>query len=115
MADKLYKFHWYCGRMGDVEGVFVADEDVVTKCIGRFCYLGEVLGKHSEVRGTLDAEDMTVLTDDQDFIAKAVDFGLVPMGHNPIDAIIEWAYEQLEDWDFIRSIGLEVPEDAETQ
>lgn len=112
MAEKLYRFYWDCGRGGDEMSTFVADSDLVEKCIGRFCYLGEILGKHSEVQGTLDADDLSILTDDADFIAKAKDYGLVPSGPNPIERIIDWAYEQDEDWDFIRSIGLEVPKDV---
>jgi len=66
----LYKFHWDCGRMGEVEGLFIADPIEVHAAIGKEVYLGEVLGKHSDVYGTLDEEDLTVLSEDQEFVAK---------------------------------------------
>lgn len=84
MAEKLYRFHWDCGRMGDVTGIFVADEAKVVEAIGKCVYFGEILGKHSEVQGTLTSDDLTVLTGDADFIAKAKAYGLVPSGYNPL-------------------------------
>lgn len=50
---KLWKFHWDCGRMGDVEGLFVWPEEEAEASIGSEVYLGEVLGKHSDISGTL--------------------------------------------------------------
>lgn len=67
---KLYKFFWDCGRQGDLTGTFVATTEEVDKAIGKAVYFGEVLGKHSEIYGTLDEKDLKVLTDDQDFIEK---------------------------------------------
>lgn len=84
MAEKLYRFSWDCGRMGDVTGIFVVDEDKVAEAIGKNVYFGEILGKHSEVQGTLTSDDLTVLTDDAEFIAKAKAYGLVPTGYNPL-------------------------------
>lgn len=67
---KLYRFSWDCGRAGEVEGVFIADAETVTKAIGSSVYFGEILGKHSEVYGTLEEKDLKVLSDDQEFITK---------------------------------------------
>lgn len=53
---RLYKFYWDCGRQGDVEGLFFADEETVNKSIGSQVYFGEILGKHSEVYGTLEED-----------------------------------------------------------
>ena len=50
----IYQFHWDCGRMGDIAGLFVASKQDVQDAIGKEIYFGEVLGKHSEVYGTLD-------------------------------------------------------------
>jgi len=87
--QKLYKFQWDCGRMGSVEGLFVADEGEVAAAVGKEVYFGEILGKHSDVSGTLDAEDLTVATDDQDFIVKLV--GIIGTttisGYNPLSYI----------------------------
>ena len=82
---KLYRFHWYMGRQGDVMGTFVAEEEAVKAAIGKLVYFGEILGKHSDVHGTLSEKDLTVLTDDQDFIAKCAKYGLAGTGYNPLD------------------------------
>ena len=87
--EKLYKFYWDYGRMGDVEGVFAADEKEVAAAIGKRIYFGEILGKHSEVFGPLNTDDLDVLTDDQEFIAKAKKYGLVPTGYNPLSYLPE--------------------------
>ena len=86
---KLYRFQWDCGRNGVVEGVFSADDDMLESSIGKRVYFGEILGKHSEVHGTLDNDDLEVLTDDQEFIAKAEEYGLVPIGYNPLSYMVE--------------------------
>lgn len=93
---KLYQFYWDVGRMGDVEGLFVADETVVQRAIGQEIYFGEILGKHSEVHGTLDAGDLTVKSDDQDFIDKLVEIiGSTEIsGYNPLQYLPE---EEEED------------------
>ena len=44
MAKKLYKFHWDCGRQGDLEGMFIADEQAVADAIGKEAQFGEALG-----------------------------------------------------------------------
>ena len=84
--NKLYRFSWDCGRGGDVEGVFAAEESAINDAMGKQVYFGEILGKHSEVYGTLEADDLTALTDDQDFIAK---FQAIvgKVGYNPLDYI----------------------------
>ena len=85
---KLYRFHWWCRRHGDLRGLFVAEESDVEQCIGKDVSFGEVLGKHSHISGTLDREDLEVLTDDATFIDQAERFGLIPSGHNPIPRIL---------------------------
>lgn len=89
--QKLYKFAWDCGRMGSVEGLFVANETDVAAAIGKEVCFGEILGKHSEVCGTLTEDDLTVATDDQDFIAKLVGIlGTTSIsGYNPLSYLSE--------------------------
>lgn len=85
---KIYKFYWDCGRQGSVEGIFVATQEEVEKAIGNYVYFGEILGKHSDIGGTLDSEDLTVVSNDQDFINKYVDiFGADGTGYNPLHYI----------------------------
>lgn len=56
---KLYKFYWDCGGQGNVEGIFIAEEKEVKEAIGKEIYFGEILGKHSEVYGILEKEEIT--------------------------------------------------------
>ena len=43
----LYKFHWNCGGMGDLDGVFFATQKEIS----------EIIGKHGEVFGKVKAKD----------------------------------------------------------
>lgn len=90
---KLYKFHWDCGRQGDLEGVFIATEKKVSESIGKNAYFGEALGKHSEVYGFLEVGDFSVLSDDQTLIEKLLSIsnfqGGTINGWNPLCYIDE--------------------------
>lgn len=84
----IYKFYWDCGRMGDLDGIFVAEKKDVAKVIGKNVYFGEVLGKHSEIEGTVEKGDIELLSDDQDFIKKFVKImgtDSTVSGYNPLD------------------------------
>lgn len=84
---KLYQFNFSCGRMGSLEGIFIAESSEVEALIGKEIYFGEVLGKHSEVSGLLEESDLQVLTDDQDFIEtfeRVLWTGTIS-GYNPLD------------------------------
>jgi hypothetical protein len=84
MAKKgIYKFYWNCGRMGDLSSVFVAAADAVAAAIGKEVYFGEVLGKHSEVGGTLAAEDITLASDDPSAVSVVESLKL-SVGLNPL-------------------------------
>ena len=85
---KLYRFCWPQHRGGDVGGLFVEDSDVVENAIGSNVYFGEICGKHSDVYGTLDEEDLTVVSEDQEKISWLVDIlGRSISGYNPFDYI----------------------------
>lgn len=84
----IYKFHWDVGRMGNLNGLFIAEKDDVEKIIGSHIYFGEVLGKHSEVYGDLNEEDLEMKTDDQEFISKLqkiLNVESTISGYNPFD------------------------------
>jgi len=84
---KLYKFFWDCGRMGEMEGLFVADDKIVADTIGKELYFGEVLGKHSEIYGTLKKKDLTIISEDQEkinWLADTVQSYSIS-GWNPLD------------------------------
>lgn len=87
MSKVIAKFHWDCGRMGDVDGLFIADKSKLESANGEHVYFGEILGKHSEVYGDLDESAITILTEDQDFIAKFIEImgdGTIS-GYNPLE------------------------------
>lgn len=71
---KLYRFYEDCGRMGSLSGVFVREEQDVATLLGKEIWLGEVLGKHSDISVTIDKDSIKELTDDQSFIEKFEEF-----------------------------------------
>lgn len=82
---KVYSFYWDCGRMGIVEGLFVADDATVKQAIGNRVYFGEILGKHSEVYGTLEENDLQELSDNPDVVAFVEEHASI--GYNPLHYI----------------------------
>ena len=84
MSKVLYSFYVYCGRMGDLEGVFVATQEKVDKLKGKTVYFHEVLGKHSEIEVTLSDENLTMKSTDEDFIGKLIDLLGYPAEHDTI-------------------------------
>lgn len=88
---KLYRLDWNYGRMGSVQGLFVADEENVKEAFGKTVYFGEVLGKHSDVSGELDKEDLEIVSEDEVFITKLVEvIGKTNIsGYNPLDYLEE--------------------------
>jgi hypothetical protein len=91
MSEKyLYKFYWDCGRNGEIEGLFIATETEVTEAIGNQVYLGEVLGKHSEVYGTLEECDVKKVDVSYATLAELEDkFGDTISGYNPLEYLSE--------------------------
>ena len=77
------------GRGSDIIGLFVSDEGTIAAALGKEVGLGEANGKHSDVHGPLEAGDLTIVTDDQDFIEKAEAYKLVPVGWNPLEYLSE--------------------------
>jgi hypothetical protein len=64
MAIKVYKYYEDFRRMGNLTGLFLADEDDVAAAQDQEVYLGEVLGKHSEVIGTIDSRTVVLASED---------------------------------------------------
>jgi len=92
---KLYQFYWDCGRQGNLDGLFVAEDKELQSAIGKELYFGEVLGKHSEVYGTLEDNDISVVSEDQEKIEWLVSIlGTSISGFNPLEYIQE---QELED------------------
>lgn len=85
---KLYKFCWDCGRQGYVEGMFIADEKEVKDAIGQEVYFGEILGKHSEVYGTLEEGEMKEVEVSEKTIEEMEKvIGTTISGYNPLHYI----------------------------
>ena len=83
---KIYKWYLDCGRMGTLDGIFIEDDAIVDAAIGKKYYFDEPLGKHSEVSGELVADELTVLSDDQEFIEKFEKImSKTPSGFNPLE------------------------------
>lgn len=66
----LVAYDEYMGRMGSIEGLFIAKQSWLDASYNKEVRLGEVLGKHSDVWCTLDRENFTILSDDQELISK---------------------------------------------
>lgn len=92
---KLYEFYWDCGRSGHVEGLFIEDSQLVKESIGKDVYFGEILGKHSEVYGTLDEEDLKVISEDEEKIEwlESTMGGKTISGSNPFNYIDDGVWE----------------------
>lgn len=80
----LYRMTWGAGRAGTLHGLFTATDEEVKAAIGREIYFGEVLGKHSEVYGELDAKEVVLVTDDADFVKKFDEYKCAS-GYNPLE------------------------------
>lgn len=85
---KIYNFYWDCGY-GVIDSLFVADEKDVEDAIGKEINFGEQLGKHSEVCGILEDEDIYyVFSEDEDkdfdkIVERMESIGWI--GYNPLD------------------------------
>jgi hypothetical protein len=81
---KLYRFRWNADRGGSLTGIFVASPEAIEEAIGEVAYFGEVLGKHSCVRGVLDRGDISEVECSEGF---AEEFARIvrSVGYNPLD------------------------------
>lgn len=82
----LFKMNFDCGRMGNLEGVFIADTEDVEYLIDNHIsvYFGEVLGKHSEISGEVCRDEIKMITTDENVIGIVQEHGL-ESGYNPFD------------------------------
>lgn len=85
----LYEFYWDCGRQGYLGGLFIEDVEVVRNLVGSKLYFGEVLGKHSEIYGTWDENDVKLISDDQGKIEwlQGLMKGKTISGFNPVEYV----------------------------
>lgn len=99
MKKILVKFYWDCGRMGSLDGLFVCTEKELNEAFGQRLYFGEVLGKHSEIYGTFEKKDATIVSDEDDkitWLLTVMDREDTISGYNPLKYLPEI---ELEDED----------------
>ena len=86
----LWRLNFDCGRMGSVRGLFVATDSEVSDIMGKSVYFGEVLGKHSEIHGTIDTGEITKVDLDSETVDKVSKvLGTNWSGFNPFDYLEE--------------------------
>lgn len=86
MSKAIYQMKFDCGRQGSLSGIFIADTAAMDELIKsrREVYFGEVLGKHSEICGRIESDEITCISAEADLVAR---FELLDMatGYNPFD------------------------------
>lgn len=93
----LWRFYWDCGRQGNLEGLFVATENEIKEVIGKDVYFGEVLGKHSEIYGTIEENDIKKIDLDYKTVEKVEKvLGDTWSGFNPFE-YVEYECGKCED------------------
>ena len=80
----VFKMNVDCGRMGNLEGVFIAEKEDVENLrkSGIQVYFGEVLGKHSVIYGKIDDSEITFVSDAPEVVSVIESNGL-ESGFNP--------------------------------
>ena len=87
----LYKMNLDCGRHGNLQGIFTAEDEDVEILIKHEIevHFGEVLGKHSDVGGYIPREEITKITNDEKVIELFEQYQL-QSGYNPFDYSLRW-------------------------
>lgn len=84
---KLWKFKWY-SSYSFIGGLFKATDEEVENLIGKTVSLGEADGKYSEVYGTVERDDIQLVSDNPVVVEAIPNFG-----YNPL----EYLYEEDEE------------------
>ena len=82
----LYKLDIERRRSSNITGIFVEQSDYVDYLIKSKIevHFGEIEGKHSDVYGSIDAKDISLITQDENVIKIVQEYGL-ENGINPFD------------------------------
>ncbi len=96
----IYKMEVDCGRMGSLSGIFIADTEEVKALIETKVeiYFGEVLGKHSEIFGTINEDEIVLVTDDITIVDIFEKYGMAT-GHNPFEHLDEDWLDNINEYD----------------
>lgn len=85
----IAKFFWDRGRSGSIDGLFIAEKSEIQSAVGQHIYLGEVLGKHSDVYGDIGEGDITIISEDSTVVEVLLNLfedGTIS-GFNPLEYI----------------------------
>ncbi|RJV96820.1 hypothetical protein DWW15_12945 [Subdoligranulum sp. AF14-43] len=77
---KLWKFEWD-SDYAFIGGIFKATDEQIKNAIGKTIYLGEAEGKHSEVYGVLEENDIVLVSDNPIAVKIIPEFGYNPLGY----------------------------------
>jgi hypothetical protein len=82
----VYKLNVDLNRQGELKGLFIAKKNHVRLLLENKIqvYFGEVLGKHSEVYGSLEENDIIFVSDNEDVIDLILEHDL-EHGFNPFE------------------------------
>ena len=82
----IFKMNFDCGRQGNLTGTFVDFTERVNALKEKQIevYFGEVLGKHSEVYGPLNDDEITIVSTDEKDIENFERLEL-ESGYNPFE------------------------------
>lgn len=80
-----------CGRMGELEGLFIAYQSDIDALVGTEVNFGEVLGKHSDITATIEEGDIKVVSSDREKIdwLQGIFLGDSITGFNPFDYVYD--------------------------
>lgn len=92
----IYRFSYYCGRMGTVSGIFVAPKEAVNRLYGQTVFFGEVLGKHSNISAEITENNLMLVDDRYDHVCMFTELNLTN-GINPLEFVSETFWEEGED------------------
>lgn len=86
---KLYKFYKNFGRMGSLEGLFVASDRQISNLRGKGLDFGEALGKHSEICFAFEMDQIEIVSEDPAFVTKFHEILPYGFGTVPFDGLDE--------------------------
>lgn len=94
---KMYRYNQDFGRMGDLSGVFIADEKDLAWFMGAEIWVDDILGKHSEIKVSFNFSTIHVIDVSEQTVAELHSvLGKNISGTTPYDydyAVDEWREE----------------------
>lgn len=110
----VYKLNINYGRQGDLTGLFIAKKNHIKILLENnleVCF-GEVLGKHSEIYGVIEENEIVFVTDNKDVI-DVIETHQLEHGFNPFDyTSINTGREDFDDLSILEIIEILEKESA---